>query len=108
MSDNTNTQSSGMGNEQEPTATIGGPTAHAEGLEYQMVSQPAIEAVTRTEGAAGKAPGEKADAGRDPEYYQEKDIPEGSDTDQGERNQPDDSSEQGRRGGVISRAGHPD
>ena len=108
MADNTSTQSSNTGDEQEQTATIGGPTAHAEGLEYQMVSQAAIEAVTQGEGAAGKAPEEKADAGRDPEYYQEKDIPEGSDTDQGERNQPEESGEQGRRGGVISRAGHPD
>ncbi|HYP41269.1 MAG TPA: hypothetical protein VEX13_13000 [Chloroflexia bacterium] len=108
MSDNTSSQSSNMGDEQEPNATIGGPTAHAEGLEYQMVSQAAIEAVTQTEGAAGKAPDDRADAGRDPEYYQEKDIPEGSDTDKGERNQPDESGEQGRRGGVISRAGHPD
>jgi hypothetical protein len=108
MSDNTATPSSNTGDEQQQNATIGGPTAHAEGLEYQMVSQAATEAVTQAQGAAGKAPGDRADAGRDPEYYQEKDIPEGSDTDKGERNQPDESGEQGRRGGVISRAGHPD
>src|SRR4028118_1755568 len=66
--------------EEQDVAKIGGPTAQAMGTEYQMISSPGTAAAE----AAGEAEGEVAgveqreDAGRDPEYYYDRQTAEGT------------------------------
>lgn len=72
MANNTQT---GKDPEDKDIATIGGATAHTMGTEYQMVSEPVKEVAQAmgeaTAGEAATAP-ERADDGRDPEAYADK------------------------------------
>lgn len=73
MSDNQSKKSGDP--EEQDVATLGGPTAYAMGTEYQMTTKAAKEAAEATgdatEGVAA-GPTYRADVGRDPEAYADK------------------------------------
>ena len=71
----------GTGEQQPPT--IGGPTAHQMGTEYELISEAGRRTVQNSEssedakGAVGHNPEGRADTGREPMYYAEKHTPPG-------------------------------
>ncbi len=61
--------------EEQNVASLGGPTARAMGTEYQMISEPAkdaAEATGETSEGVSAGPTYRADTGRDPEAYADK------------------------------------
>lgn len=69
MSDNTSNQASGQGSEEKEAETIGSEAAKEEGLAYQMVSGAVHLEESGTGDDVTPSRKEKADGGREPEYY---------------------------------------
>lgn len=59
----------------EETTTLGGPTAHEEGTEYQLVSEIGREVAGDLGPNDAENTEQRSDAGREPEYYHDKQTP---------------------------------